>query len=740
MRLSLATVFLLLAVVPAQRSFAFDAVEAPFADDSMPIVLTPARLSQPLSQVPASVTIIDRELIEASGAREIYQLLQMVPGMSAVKVDGNVPTVSYHGTQARDARRMQVLIDGRTQYLPGLARVLWNDFPLEIEDIERIEVTRGPASAAYGANAFQGVINIITRHPQDVVGTTVAARGGNNGVKDWRVTSASGRNGVTSRVTVASRDDDGYSEPYRGEPRRDQKSVQTINLRTHLEVNPRDTLEFLAGGSRRTLALPTERSDFDDFTDFIVEPENSSDEAFAQMRWKRQVSDRHQIKVQAYTQYKKTEDQLAGCYSIPLDDIPDAILPMVEPTLSQPEAGAILFSKEMRDLFEANGRDIDATNNAFITALLTDPSAPVVTRLNSLLSSNAGSFCAQLNPLIIERRHDLEVENIVQLSDASRLIIGANLRLDQGESETYIGDPVENFSQRLFGNLEMRLAEPVYLNLGGYWEHDELNGSYFNPRGALIYQFMPSQSLRLVYAEALRTMDIYEKSADIHIQPENLTGAYGADPLATLGWETAEFFATQTSDGTLDPERIRSAEVGYYGRLSSLEWDIRVFDEQLDRLVSGPMNPERFRPDNEASVDIQGAEAQLSWRPHPRHLLRLAGSRISTKAYHPTEPGSVRIEEALAAETLASALWRFDVNERWMLSGFWHRADHWNDRRFEHVYERADFQVSRRVRGPHSTLEISAVVQHLLSDDPVVRLNNLYKEDDLYWLSAAVSF
>jgi outer membrane receptor protein involved in Fe transport len=152
------------------------------------------------------------------------------------------------------------------------------------------------------------------------------------------------------------------------------------------------------------------------------------------------------------------------------------------------------------------------------------------------------------------------------------------------------------------------------------------------------------------------------------------------------------------------------------------------------------LNPERFRPDNEATVNIQGAEAQLSWRPHPRHLLRVTGSRISTRAEHPTEPGSVRIEEALAAEKLASVLWRFDVNERWMLSGFWHRADHWNDRSREHVYERADLQVSRRVRGPRSTFELSAVVQHLLSKDPVVRTNNLYKEDSLYWLSAAVSF
>lgn len=716
------------AVVPV---FAFDGTSSLFGDDEVPMVLTPARLRQPQSQVPASVTVIDRELIEASGAREIYQLLQMVPGMSAVKVDGNVPTVSYHGTQSRDVRRMLVMIDGRSQYLPGLARVLWNDFPIEIEDVERIEVTRGPAAAAYGANAFQGVINIITRHPQDVAGSSVAVRGGNNDVRDWRVSAADSNDGVSSRVTVASRHDAGYTEPFRGEPRRDSKSVQTINLRSHIEINERDSLELMAGGSQRTLDLPTARSDFEDFTDFTVLPENRSEEAFAQLRWSRQISEWHQLKIQAYTQYKKTEDELAGCFFI--SDLEFL-----------PEAGGLLFSSEMRDLFEFSGRDLDVTEVAIVNALFGSPASAQETALKArfdyLMNNNAGAPCGRFNPQIVERRHDIEIENVIQFDDYTRLIVGANLRLDQGESETYVNGEVDNLSQRLFGNLEIHLLDPLYVNLGGYWERDQLNGTFFSPRGALIYQFLPTQSLRLVYAEALRTADIYENEADIHIRPENLSGLYGDDPLTTLGWSSPEFFTTQSSDGKLKPERIRSREIGYFARFATLEWDLRLFQESLTDLVSGPLNPERFRPDNEASVEIQGAEAQLSWRPHPRHLLRVTGSRISTDADHPTEPGSILIEQSLAADTLASVLWRFDVNEHWMLSSFWHRADHWNDRRREHIYERADLQISRRVRGPRGTFELSAVVQHLLSKDPVVRTNNLYTEDSLYWLSAAVSF
>lgn len=734
-----ARVACLLFVLPVPlQAFDFDG-PAP-ERDQVPVVLTPARLSQPQSQVPASVTVIDRELIKATGAREIYQLLQLVPGMSAIKVDGNVPTVSYHGTQSRDVRRMLVMIDGRSQYLPGLARVLWNDFPIEIEDIERIEVTRGPASAAYGANAFQGVINIITRHPQDVAADTVAVRAGNNGVQDWRVTSSGGRDGLTTRFTVASRDDDGYTEPFRGEPRRDRKSVQTVNLRTHVELNERDGLEFMLGGSRRQLEIPTVRSDFDDVTDFTSLPENLSEEAFAQVRWQRQVSDTHQLKVQAYTQHKSTRDDFSGCFKLPLRLVPPALLPLVEPTLGLPEAGALLFSRELRDLFEAAGRDDTQMFEDLLTAMLMGPGTPeqtaALSRLNTLISSNAGGLCAQVSPNIVERRHDLEFENVFQIDQRTRLMLGANLRLDQGDSDTFVTEDVDNLSTRVFGNLEIHLADPLLFNLGGYWERDQLNGTYFSPRVALIYQFLPSQSLRAVYAESLRTMDIYEKRANIHVRPANLAGAYGNDPLALLGWDDPEFFATQESDASLRPERIVSRELGYFARVGTLEWDVRLFDERLTELVSGPLNATRFSPDNDGRVRIRGAEVQIGWRPHPRHLLRATGARVDTEAYHPEGNRLSRLEEALAAETLLSALWRYDINERWMLASNWYTADGWSQGR----YERADIHLSRRIRARRATFEVSAVVQHLLTDNPVVRNNNLYKEDSLYWLSGSVSF
>ena len=118
--------------------------------DSQPLpqVLTATRLKQSAAAVPGSMTVIDSELIKASGARDISELLRLVPGMMVGNISGNQAAVNYHGTNASEARRMQVLIDGRSVYRAGLATVDWSDIPVAMEDIERIEVFRGRTRSA----------------------------------------------------------------------------------------------------------------------------------------------------------------------------------------------------------------------------------------------------------------------------------------------------------------------------------------------------------------------------------------------------------------------------------------------------------------------------------------------------------------------------------------------------------------------------------------------------------------
>ena len=128
----------------------------------LPPVLTGSRLKQKRANVPASVTVIDRQMIEASGARDIPSVLRLVPGI-IVGHNGDRIGVSYHGSTDYFSRRFQVLVDGRSVYTPTVGGMEWYEFPVALEDIERIEVIRGPNGATYGSLSISSP---VTRRPQ----------------------------------------------------------------------------------------------------------------------------------------------------------------------------------------------------------------------------------------------------------------------------------------------------------------------------------------------------------------------------------------------------------------------------------------------------------------------------------------------------------------------------------------------------------------------------------------------
>ena len=148
-----------------------------FLDDA-PVVLSATRLKQSLADAPAAITVIDKAMIRASGAKEIVELFRLVPGMQVGYKRNQLPSATYHGMSDEFARGMQVLVDGQSIYLASFGGLYWIDYPVLIEDIERIEVIRGPAASTYGPNAFLGVINIITSHTSQTQGAQADFRAG----------------------------------------------------------------------------------------------------------------------------------------------------------------------------------------------------------------------------------------------------------------------------------------------------------------------------------------------------------------------------------------------------------------------------------------------------------------------------------------------------------------------------------------------------------------------------------
>ena len=175
----------------------------------MPVVLTASRIQQSPLDAPAPITVIDRQTIEASGFTEIKDLMRLVPGFQVASWSGGSPyhgadIVANHGMGSAFPRTLLVMVDGQSVADPIKGSVDWEDLPIRIQDIERIEVVRGPNQASYGAGAYNGVINIITRQPVEDVGGLVSISGGRKGFRDEYVRY--GRAGKTTDWRLSASD------------------------------------------------------------------------------------------------------------------------------------------------------------------------------------------------------------------------------------------------------------------------------------------------------------------------------------------------------------------------------------------------------------------------------------------------------------------------------------------------------------------------------------------------------
>ena len=152
-------------------------------DDSLEALLntevtTASRIPEKRSRVPAAVYVITSEDIRRAGARSIPEALRLVPGIQVARIDASKWAVGVRGFASRLARSMLVLMDGRAVYSPLFAGTYWEVQDTLLEDVDRIEVILGPGGTLWGANAVNGVINIITKEAGATEGGLVSVGGG----------------------------------------------------------------------------------------------------------------------------------------------------------------------------------------------------------------------------------------------------------------------------------------------------------------------------------------------------------------------------------------------------------------------------------------------------------------------------------------------------------------------------------------------------------------------------------
>jgi iron complex outermembrane recepter protein len=214
-------------------------------EDLMSIEVTSvSKKEQKLSQVAAAIFVITQEDIRRSGATNIPDLLRMVPGLDVAQINSNLWAVSARGFNQEFSNKLLVMLDGRSVYLPTFSGVFWDVLDLPFEDIERIEVIRGPGGTTWGANAVNGVINIITKKAGETRGGMAVAGGGNIANELGTVQYGDRLGARTDFRVFAKYFNDGHLPSLTGQSGQDGWHVLRGGFRTDTHLSAKDELSF----------------------------------------------------------------------------------------------------------------------------------------------------------------------------------------------------------------------------------------------------------------------------------------------------------------------------------------------------------------------------------------------------------------------------------------------------------------------------------------------------------------
>jgi iron complex outermembrane receptor protein len=265
-------------------------------------VTSAARRPETLGNTSAAITLISGEDIRRSGAANLPEALRLLPGLAVFRGGTREWAVSARGFHQQSSNKMLVLIDGRVVYSPIFAGVFWEVQRVPLEDVDRIELIRGPGAALWGANAVNGVINVVTRPAAETAGGLASLAGGTNDQAqvDLRYGGSVARGGA-GRVYALASTEGGSDRPDGGSSEDDWQFGQG-GFRTDLDRgNDLFTIQGdgYAGGGGQELLLPNPSAPFASIVNEDLEVHGGN----ILGRWTRRLSPRSDLALQGYVDY-----------------------------------------------------------------------------------------------------------------------------------------------------------------------------------------------------------------------------------------------------------------------------------------------------------------------------------------------------------------------------------------------------------------------------------------------------
>ncbi len=651
-------------ISPAQASEALYLSEEAFLTD-IPEITSATRLSQRLTESPASISIITRDMISASGARNIPDLLRLVPGFQSFHVSANKFATTYHGASDNFPRRQEVMVDGRSVYLPLLSTVDWTSLGLNLQDIERVEVVRGSNVPTQGSNAFMGSINIITREPAAEQGGYFSATAGSMDTRDLHFGHSDSLGLWSYRLSGGHEQNDG-SDRFGDRLKRNYLSFSGSYTPTLT-----DTLWIQAGVDRgHTYVGQADRAD-------TLYHRREHDSNYQSIKYQNIYSDTGTLQLTAYHNYLNLE----------------------VPRLSYADVFNLLGS-QLAD----NGI---AMNNEELTAY-------------------TGQFLQMNHWPLWDREHgtthsyDIELQ-VSEALDRLRWVTGLGYRYDSAASDILLQDgDVSEERWRAFANVDWAFMPAWSVNTGAMFEHSSDDADAFSFRHALIHRPDDVSSLRLGYSISERLPSLLEKNTSRTLIYPTIPGVTDG-PLYDYDYgANAELDAERVKTHEIGYFRT-------FPHLDA-NLDLRLFKERVSSGISGYYQPLPVGTDtddpprvgisaNNYSWTNRGAEVQLQQHITDTfsYLFNYAYINTRTATWDRGAKGIKPFKDSITPEHTASLMlsWRPVHDLNLSLMHYYMDSVDWFEGDLRDDYQRTDLRAARRwAVGPDSELEAALTVQN----------------------------
>lgn len=633
----------------------------------IPTVISATRQRQKLTETPVAITVIDQEIIKASGALKITELFQFVPGMQVYNPTVNTPAVSYHGVSDNNPGRMEVMLNGHSIYLPLLSTVSWETLGLAVSDIDFIEVIRGSNVPAFGSNAFLGAINIVTKHPLNHDGASIETTQGSFDTENYHAAFNGHTGNLDYRLSTNFKKNAGnrFFE--------DNFDSKAINFSGVLTPTLSDTIDFNMGLSDgfvnigRASNLNNEFSRREHLTHY------------QHVRWNHTLNDQHEFKLSFTHNYVDLKgDQLPAAEAL-------AILENISATLAQ-------------------------------QAIQLTPSLMPLSGTQQFVDTEHGTTDL----------YDLEFQHSINSSATLKSVWGIGYRHETAESEILLSGlgRVNEDKFRIFGNTQWQPTKPITINLGGMLERTSYSNARFSPRAAINYLINDTLSLRSAATRAYRTPSLLERNGQIirfgitgsPVDIDTLPNE-SIVPELLKSYELGLYKIWPQSGSNLD---IRI----FHEQISD---GIDTF--AVDRISTQDFNNEFVTSANVAEWRNVGAELQLHLKPSAQSNVLLSYSYNNVKGFRDRGPArSQRIDSLGGAGAIPRPRAPLHTASLLLSHRFAHKFDmsighhylsdvNWLEGGPRDSFHRTDLLLSKAFNlGQRATLETKLIVQNLFDD------------------------